>query len=80
MTAKNDIARLSFEEALKRLESIVRKLESGEAGLEESISFYEEGNALKELCEKKLADAQLRVKKITLDADGKPKSEKFDTE
>lgn len=77
MTAKKDP---SFEEALKELEAIVRKLESGEAGLEESISIYEKGNALKELCETKLADAQLRVKKITLDAEGKPKTKKFDTE
>lgn len=69
----------SFEEALKKLETIVRKLESGEAGLEESIKLYEQGSALKDLCDKALQDAQLRVNKITLSADGKAKIQKFES-
>ena len=76
---KSDVSKLNFEQALKQLEGIVHKLESGEAGLEESIGLYEEGNALKKLCEEKLKDAELRVKQITLDADGKAKTKKLDT-
>ncbi len=64
---------LSFEDALQRLEAIVQKLESGQAPLEESISLYEEGAALKAHCEKRLAAAQLRVEKIVVGPDGQAK-------
>jgi exodeoxyribonuclease VII small subunit len=63
---------LSFEDALKRLETIVARLESGDAALEESITLYAEGDALRAQCEKRLKDAQARIEKITLGADGKP--------
>lgn len=62
---------LSFEEALSRLESIVSRLESGQAPLEESISLYEEGARLKALCEDRLKAAQLRVEQIVVGPDGK---------
>jgi exodeoxyribonuclease VII small subunit len=62
---------LSFEEALSRLESIVSRLESGQAPLEESISLYEEGARLKALCEERLKAAQLRVEQIVVGPDGK---------
>lgn len=61
---------LSFEEALSRLESIVSRLESGQAPLEESITLYEEGARLKALCEARLKAAQLRVEQIVVGADG----------
>ncbi len=61
---------LSFEDALARLESIVSRLESGQAPLEESITLYEEGAALKAHCEARLKAAQLRVEKIVVGADG----------
>ena len=64
---------LSFEDALARLEQIVQRLESGSAPLEESIKLYEEGAALKEHCEARLKDAQLRVEKIVVGADGQAK-------
>ena len=63
-------ADLSFEDALARLESIVSRLESGQAPLEESITLYEEGAALKKHCEDRLKAAQLRVEKIVVGADG----------
>ncbi len=63
---------MNFEAALARLEEIVRRLESGDVGLEESIKIYEEGMKLKSLCAQKLSEAQQRVEKITLSADGKP--------
>jgi len=62
---------LSFEEALSRLESIVSRLESGQAPLEESITLYEEGSRLKALCEERLKAAQLRVEQIVVGPDGK---------
>jgi exodeoxyribonuclease VII small subunit len=62
---------LSFEEALSRLESIVSRLESGQAPLEESITLYEEGARLKALCEDRLKAAQLRVEQIVVGPDGK---------
>ncbi len=60
----------SFEEALKRLEDIVRALETGERSLDESISLYEEGQRLKALCEARLADARLRIEQIQQNAAG----------
>ena len=66
------IADLSFEDALKRLEAIVHRLESGDASLDESINLYAEGDALRGQCEARLASAQARIEKITLGADGKP--------
>ncbi len=66
------IAELSFEAALKRLEEIVRKLESGEAPLDESIGLYEEGERLKQQCEARLKAAQARIEKIQIGRDGQP--------
>ena len=67
-----DIERLSFETALAELESIVQKLERGDVALEESVTIYERGEALKRRCEELLRQAEARVEKITLDAAGKP--------
>jgi len=73
MTAEPDtIAELSFEDALKRLETIVHRLESGEATLDESIRLYADGDRLRGQCEARLAAAQARIEKITLGSDGKP--------
>ncbi len=55
---------MSFEDALKRLETIVHRLESGEASLEDSIGLYTEGQTLKAHCEAKLADATARIEAI----------------
>ena len=66
------IAQLSFEAALKRLEEIVRTLESGEAPLDESIALYEEGERLKQQCEARLKAAQERIEKIQIGRDGQP--------
>ena len=67
-----DVTRLSFEKALAELVSIVQKLERGDVALEESVAFYERGEALKRRCEDLLRQAEARVDKITLDASGKP--------
>ena len=68
----SDISKLSFEEAMKKLETVVRDLESGNVELEKSISLYEEGAKLKAHCEKKLKEAEEKVAKITLGPDGAP--------
>ena len=75
MAKAADLKTLSFEDAMKELEDIVQKLESGDAPLEESITLYERGAALKAHCEDKLKSAQERVEKIVLDADGGVKAE-----
>jgi len=67
-----DIKTLSFEQALQELEKIVRHLETGDIPLEDSISSYERGVQLKQHCESKLKDAQLKIEKITLNQDGNP--------
>ncbi|HMG47783.1 MAG TPA: exodeoxyribonuclease VII small subunit [Allosphingosinicella sp.] len=67
-----DFAELSFEAALKRLEEIVHKLESGEASLDEAIALYGEGDRLKQQCEARLAAAQARIEKIQFGRDGSP--------
>jgi exodeoxyribonuclease VII small subunit len=66
------IAELSFEAALKRLEEIVRRLESGEASLDEAIELYGEGDRLKQQCEARLQAAQARIEKIQLGRGGEP--------
>jgi exodeoxyribonuclease VII small subunit len=72
MTDQPDISLLSFEDALKQLEAIVARLESGDAALDESITLYTQGDALRAQCEKRLKDAQARIEKITLGSDGQP--------
>ncbi|OJH45387.1 exodeoxyribonuclease VII small subunit [Paracoccus sp. SM22M-07] len=68
----SDIKTLSFEEAMRELEATVGKLETGEATLEESIALYERGAALRAHCETHLREAEERVEKITLAANGQP--------
>jgi exodeoxyribonuclease VII small subunit len=67
-----EISGLSFEAALKRLEEIVRKLESGEASLDEAIELYSEGDRLKQQCEARLQAAQARIEQIQFGRDGQP--------
>ncbi len=72
---------LKFEDALKALEEIVHKLESGEAPLDESIALYERGHALRALCQQRLDAAKARIEQISLGADGAPSGTKsFDAD
>lgn len=66
-----DITGLSFEDALRALEDVVRKLESGEAKLDESMTLYERGEALRQHCQVRLDAAQERIEKIVATSDGK---------
>ena len=67
-----DLAQMTFEDALKALEEVVRKLETGEVPLDESISLYERGEQLRKHCQARLDAAQARIEKIVAGGDGKP--------
>ena len=71
--ANADVVQMPFEAALAELETIVDKLEKGSVSLEDSIKLYERGEALKARCDDLLRNAEIRIEKITLAADGKPK-------
>ena len=66
-----DISQMSFEDALKALEEVVRKLETGEVPLDDSISLYERGELLRKHCQARLDAAQARIEKIVAGPDGK---------
>ena len=67
-----DLTALPFEVAMKELETIVDRLEKGQVALEESITIYERGEALKAHCDALLKSAETRIEKITLSRAGKP--------
>jgi exodeoxyribonuclease VII small subunit len=74
------VAELSFEEALRELESVVSQLESGNVALEESIALYARGAELRAHCEAKLKAAEARVAEITQGPDGTVGSRPVDIE
>jgi exodeoxyribonuclease VII small subunit len=77
----DQIASLSFEEALKTLEDVVRRLESGDVPLDQSIALYERGEALRLHCQARLDAAQARIEKIVAGPEGKPShTVPFDTD
>lgn len=71
MADETQIAELSFEEALKELERIVARLESGDAQLQEAIDLYERGDQLRSQCAARLDAAQARIEAIRTDAQGR---------
>lgn len=70
----------SFEESLKKLETIVEKLEQGDLPLEESLKLFEEGVGLSAICKKELDDAEGKVQILIKQRDGSLKPEPFLTE
>ena len=72
MTESKAPITLDFEQSMAELETIVRKLESGQDSLENSINLYERGTQLKKHCEKKLEEAQMKIEKLTFDEKGAP--------
>ena len=66
-----DLTQMTFEEALKALEDVVRKLETGEVPLDDSISLYERGELLRKHCQARLDAAHARIEKIVAGPDGK---------
>ena len=63
---KLKIEDMNFEEALKELEIIIDRLESGEVPLEETIALYDRGSELKKHCELKLQSAEEKIQRISL--------------
>ncbi|WP_428376877.1 exodeoxyribonuclease VII small subunit [Lichenicoccus sp.] len=74
----DDLVQLSFEDALAELETIVRGLEGGQQKLEDAITCYERGAALRRHCEAKLSQAEARVQAIVERADGTPELRPLD--
>ncbi|MGV6820464.1 MAG: exodeoxyribonuclease VII small subunit [Parvularcula sp.] len=68
--SKTDIGKMSFEAALAELEEIIAKLEGGTVELEESITLYERGAALRAHCDKKLKSAREKIEKVVAQPDG----------
>ncbi len=66
------IAELSFEAALDQLAGIVRQLEGGQVPLDAAIGLFERATALKAHCDARLRDAEARIERIRLGADGQP--------
>ena len=75
------MASMSFEQALAALEQIVQQLERGDVPLDQSISLYEHGEALRAACQQRLDAAQARIERIVTAADGPATGTRpFDTE
>jgi exodeoxyribonuclease VII small subunit len=70
--SETTVAEMSFEDAMKALETVVGQLERGDVPLEQSITLYERGAELKSHCEAKLKEAEEKVAKITLGDGGQP--------
>lgn len=70
----------SFEESLKKLETIVDKLEKGDLALEEALKLFEEGVNLSEACKQELEAAEGKVEVLVKQRDGSLKPEPFLTE
>lgn len=74
----NDAQKPSFEEALGKLQETVKKLESGELSLEQSLKGFEEGVKLTRLCQEQLSAAEQRIEQLTqVSADGKAELQPF---
>jgi exodeoxyribonuclease VII small subunit len=67
----------SFEQSLKKLETIVEKLENGDLALEESLKLFEEGVGLSAACKKELDAAEGKVQLLVKQRDGSLKAEPF---
>jgi exodeoxyribonuclease VII small subunit len=69
-----------FEEALKKLEAIVEAMESGDLPLETLLARYEEGTRLVQICQAKLAEAELKIQQLEKNAAGEMKLKSFETD
>jgi exodeoxyribonuclease VII small subunit len=76
----SDVRKMSFEQALEELKEIVERLEQGQGELDQAIEAYQRGALLKQHCEAKLRDAEQKIAKISLGADGSVGSEDLDLE
>ena len=70
-----NLAEISFEDALRELEGIVTSLERGDVSLDDAITAFERGTALKAHCQARLEEARMKVEQIRLTTDGSPPAE-----
>ena len=78
---KADVAKatsLPFEEALKKLETIVETMEGDDLPLESLVAKYEEGMKLAQVCQAKLAEAELKIQQLEKNAAGEMKLKPFE--
>jgi exodeoxyribonuclease VII small subunit len=73
--APANLAEISFEDALRELEGIVTSLERGDVSLDDAITAFERGTALKAHCQARLEEARMKVEQIRLPVDGSPPAE-----
>lgn len=71
-------AKLTFEAAIGRLESIVESMEAGDVPLADLLLKFEEGSKLLKVCESRLRDAELKIEQLKKQKDGSLAFEKFD--
>lgn len=71
---------VNFEQAMNRLEEIVRQLERGEAPLDQALALFEEGTDLVKTCNGLLDEAELKVVRLVKGADGTPEEVAFEPE
>ena len=62
--SKNKEENITFEQAIEELETIINRLEEGDVPLDETIKLYEKGSELKDICEKILKSAEVKIQKI----------------
>lgn len=75
----NELEKLSFEDAMQELETVVRQLESGKVKLDDAVKAYERGVLLKNLCEEKLKNAKSKIDLLVISDNNTPiKAENFD--
>lgn len=72
--------KVTFEQAMARLEEIVKQLEQGDAPLEDALALFEEGIRLMKKCTTQLDKAEQKVSKLLAGPDGNPKEEPFEGE
>ena len=72
-TSASEVKPKDFEDALAKLEAIVKELERGELSLEASLARYEQGVSLARFCNGKLEEAEKRIEVLTTDEQGEPK-------
>jgi len=68
--AETKTAKLTFETALSKLETIVESMESGQVPLAELLTKFEEGNKLLKVCEARLKDAEMKIEQLKKQKDG----------
>ena len=78
MNDKELLEKMTFEDAMDELESIVNALDKGDVSLDEAIAAYDRGSVLKDHCEKQLNQAKMKVETIQSGENGKLISDKID--